>query len=214
MTQPESPELTKLKKKILALLAKAERTDNEHEAASFGAKARALMEEHQLTMAQLDQTQDELGRTLIVLKYGDACWVNLAASAATYLGCYALLTSTWQDGKSRKAIIFVGRASARAVAEIMYPFWYRCCLRAGQRLHKERGLEGHPRRSIAEVAVAFAIRLSQLTPIIARESLREAESWDKAQRTVDTKHHKIKVTRPGLDTWAAASQLPVDMQLG
>ena len=79
--------IIKLKKRILKILEKAEKTNHPAEAASLGAKARAMMEEHQLNMVDLDQSKDPMGRTMVFSPGLNREYTILGTATAGFFGC-------------------------------------------------------------------------------------------------------------------------------
>lgn len=112
-----------IKAKIAALLAKAEGTDNEFEAATFMAKVNELLEKHQIEMHEVRQAQGDQdpmgkqkGETNI---YASMLWArDLAGMLARYYGCRLVY---WRRGNHFSYEI-VGRESERTTFELMLPF--------------------------------------------------------------------------------------------
>jgi len=112
-----------IKAKIAALLAKAEGTDNEFEAATFMAKVNELLEKHQIEMHEIRAAQGDQdpmgkqkGETNI---YASMLWARgLASGLAAYYGCRFVY---WKTGNHFKYEV-VGRESARMTFEMMLPF--------------------------------------------------------------------------------------------
>lgn len=113
-----------IKSKIAALLAKAEGTDNEFEAATFMAKVNELLEKHQIDMHEIrshsareeDPMGRERGETNI---YASMLWArNLAGAVARYYGCQFVY---WKK-RNHFTYDIVGRESARTTFELMLPF--------------------------------------------------------------------------------------------
>lgn len=111
-----------IKKKIAALLAKAEGTDNEFEAATFMAKVNELLERHQIEMHEIRSMGDndpmghETGEFNI---YASMSWAKIMAhNLALYYGC----STIWSRHKNHFTYEVVGRESARTTFELMLPF--------------------------------------------------------------------------------------------
>lgn len=113
----------KIKKQIAALLAKAEGTDNEFEAATFMTKVNELLEKYQIEMHEVRQAQGdndpmgkEKGETNI---YASMSWAKDVANAlARYYGCRFVY---WRRGNHTHYEV-IGRESSRATFELMFPF--------------------------------------------------------------------------------------------
>lgn len=207
----DDPKIARLKKRILALLAKADSTEYEAEANSFAEKARALLEEHQLTEYDLRRADDPFGEAVVFCPYDDRAYQFLAGMGARYLGCDCLVSEQFDSarGRLRKAVKFRGRQSARVTAEIMVQFWWRETSRTARRLHRDgkfRGLSVH--RAVMDTMTALGVRLSELAPHPDHEeALAERPDSVRAGR----KTNSLRLTRDGQQ---AASSIPVSMQVG
>src|SRR5690606_808930 len=109
---------------IAALLAKAEKTDNEFEAAAFMAKVNELLEKHQMDLHQIrthagiekDPTGHNAGETNI---YASMIWArDLSGVLATYYGCRLVY---WRK-RNHYHYEVIGRESARTTFELMLPY--------------------------------------------------------------------------------------------
>lgn len=113
-----------IKLKIAALLAKAESTTNEFEAAAFMAKVNELLEKHQLEMHEVrsarENASDPMGKeTGTTNLYASMLWArDLGGALARYYGCRFVY---WKRGNHFTYQI-VGRESARITFELMFPF--------------------------------------------------------------------------------------------
>lgn len=144
-----------IKKKIAALLAKAEGTDNEFEAATFMAKVNELLEKHQIDMYEIrnlgenDPMGHEEGEFNV---YASMTWAKvLAHNLALYYGC----TTIWSRHKNHFTYTVVGRESARTTFELMLPFAVTQLRRAAKKYVEETGVT----RSIAERQIGHALTL-------------------------------------------------------
>lgn len=115
----------KIKETIAKLLAKAEGTRNQHEAAAFMAKVGKMLEEHQISLYEVkthgisnsDPMGKERGTTRL---YASMSWAMLiATSLAHYYGCEFVYR---KDGKNTWNYDIVGRESARTTFELMFPY--------------------------------------------------------------------------------------------
>jgi hypothetical protein len=115
----------KIKSTIAKLLAKAESTKNQHEAAAFMAKVGKMLEEHQISLYEVkthgisnsDPMGKERGTTRL---YASASWALLiATSLAHFYGCEFVYR---KDGKNTWNYDVVGRESARTTFELMFPY--------------------------------------------------------------------------------------------
>lgn len=112
-----------IKSKIAALLAKAEGTDNPHEADTFMAKVNELLERHQMHMHEIRKVmgdQDPMGKidgeTSL---YASMTWArDLGGVLAQLYGCKFIY---WRRGNTFQYSV-IGRDSARITYELMFPF--------------------------------------------------------------------------------------------
>lgn len=113
-----------IKLKIAALLAKAESTTNEFEAAAFMAKVNELLEKHQMEVHEVRSARENAGDPMGKEKgktnlYVSMLWAReLGGALARYYGCKFVF---WKVGNHLKYEI-VGRESARTTFELMFPF--------------------------------------------------------------------------------------------
>lgn len=113
-----------IKLKIAALLAKAESTTNEFEAAAFMAKVNELLEKHQMEMHEVRAARESAGDPMGKEKggtnvYASMLWAReLGGALARYYGCRFVY---WKVKNHLKYEV-VGRESARTTFELMFPF--------------------------------------------------------------------------------------------
>ncbi len=164
MTEVENK---KLADKIRALIAKAEGTDNEHEAEAFMAKALELLDKHRMSIGALKDESDPMGMTNISLKYSDGWRVGIAYSAALYMGCKAVRSREWvmnSNGKLTQETVMrlVGRLGARTTAECMIPYLIASVSRAGSKLAGAGASKAQKVENMARVGTALHERLNKL----------------------------------------------------
>lgn len=115
---------TSIKLKIAALLAKAESSNNEFEAAAFMAKVNELLEKYQLDLHQVrvarDQEADPMGKQAGETNlYASMLWArDLISVLARYYGCRMI----YRRKSNHFAYDLVGRESARITCELMVPY--------------------------------------------------------------------------------------------
>lgn len=129
------PNLDSIKRKISALLAKAQGTDNEHEAEAFMAKAYELLDEHQINVWELRNEEDPFGKDTVLEESTAApTWRrHLLHAVALYYG--ASTVRSWKAQKWVKTgpythgwrsvdytVTVEGRESARITTLLMYPY--------------------------------------------------------------------------------------------
>jgi hypothetical protein len=207
----DSDKIARLKKKILALLAKADSSTHEAERNSFAEKARELLDQHQMTEYDLRRADDMFGESVVFCPYDDRAYRYLAGMGARYLGCDCLSNSMFDPGRARirQVVKFRGRESSRVTSEIMVQFWWRQCSIDARRWHREgrfRGLSVH--RAVMDTMTALGVRLSELTP---HPDLEDAlalrpENVGKARKT-----RALRLTRDGIATAAA---VPLAVPIG
>lgn len=106
-------------RRIRALLAKAEGTDNPNEAAIFMAKVRELLDRYNMTVTDLDKPTSQ--DVLRLLLSGQAMWIKILVSAMVeYYDCAIVFIEEVHDG--RDGGVIYGREGARAVCERMLPY--------------------------------------------------------------------------------------------
>lgn len=206
----DSEKIARLKKKILALLAKADSTEHEAERDSFAAKARALLEEHQLTEYDLRRADDMFGESAIFAPYDDRAYTFLAAAAGRFLGCDCLSSSALDParGKLRNTVKFRGRESCRVTSEIMIQFWWRQCNLDARRDHRAGKFRGSVHRAVMDTMTALAVRLRDLPPHPDyQESLAERPSDVRTAK----KTRALRLTREAVQT---ASSIPLAVPIG
>jgi hypothetical protein len=153
-----------IKTKIAALLAKAESTKNEFEAAAFMAKVNELLEKHQVELYEVrnaagkdnDPMGEEQGTANI---YASMSWANdLAGVLARYYGCR---TVYWRRG-NHTVYRVIGRQSARTTFELMLPFIITQVKLQARQLHQDR--PATLSRWTKNVANALIVRIWKLIP--------------------------------------------------
>ncbi|QWY83387.1 protein of unknown function DUF2786 [Rhizobium phage RHph_X3_2] len=157
-----------IKKKIAALLAKAEGTDNEFEAATFMAKVNELLEKHQVEMHEVRAMgdNDPLSHMTGEFKcYASMSWIKLLAhNLAMYYGC----STIWTKHRNHFSYIVVGRQSARETFELMLPFVVTQLRRAATKLTAEHNVT----LAVAQRQVAHALTLRVHALNVANEKVR------------------------------------------
>lgn len=111
---------SKIKAKIAVLLAKAKGTDNEHEADTFLAKAMELLEQHQLSMADLEDADDPVrhDRGLDCTKWTASWQADIYSALARLYGCRVVKCHQIKG----YTLELVGRESAIVTTELMFPW--------------------------------------------------------------------------------------------
>jgi Protein of unknown function (DUF2786) len=133
--------MEKIIDKIRKLLAKANGTNNEAEAAAFAAKAHELMMANEIGMDDVEEKEEErsVGRDYLDVKYGEPWRRILAAAVADYYLCTFVGSKAYdQKGKIRPRFIFVGRQSRTAVSKEMYLYLEATCVRLAKSFTKDR----------------------------------------------------------------------------
>lgn len=127
----------KIKAKIAALLAKAKGTDNEHEAGTFLAKAMEMLEQHQLTMGDLEDADDPVRHSdgLDCTKWTASWQVDVYRALAHLYGCKSVKVHLMKGFKME----LVGRESSLVTTDLMFDYVKGECNRLGRDLYKAGG---------------------------------------------------------------------------
>lgn len=177
-------DIDSIKRKIAALIAKAEGTDNLNEAMAFMAKANELLERYQLERHEL-HFGDPLGHEASDVSSSDAWIFKVVSASARYWGARVI----WelQTTKIRKPYRVFGPESARVTFNVMRDY-----LLAQVRLQgRIYASEHHVTASVGSrnVGFAFAVRLNQLA---AKNKMRRDEMASRALVPVDLTEQMIK----------------------
>lgn len=124
----------KLIDKIRALKAKAEKTDNEHEAAAFAAKVQELLTKHNLHISDVeidDEEQEDMERVTYDPRYTDPWRRVLCGATARLYMCDIYMDYMWDDKKqkTKTVVVFVGRPHNIVVAQEMFEYLVATTLR-------------------------------------------------------------------------------------
>lgn len=159
----------KVKQQIMALLAKAKGTDNEHEAEAFLAKAMELMQRYQLDVSDMVDADDPILHHvgLSQAESGHAWRWKLYSAVAQLYGCQSIHVDVgyraakpgarptpWYEQR------LVGRESAIITTDLMYPWIVEQVRKAGAEIAKRSGMsaQGQTKR----VAAALISRVYRL----------------------------------------------------
>lgn len=128
---------SKIKSKIAALLAKARGTDNEHEAETFLAKAMQMLEEHQLTLGDVDGADDPIGWNagLDCTKWTASWQADIYSALARLYGCRVVKVHKWKG----YFLELVGRESSIVTTSLMFDYVKGECNRLGRELYANGG---------------------------------------------------------------------------
>lgn len=145
-----------IRDKIRALLAKAQASEHEGEAALFFAKAQELMEDHQVELFEL-HTEDPMGQTVGgFYQSGPTSYKSkVQVSLAYFYGAEAVLRGT----SKRWEVVLVGPESSRMTTEIMTEYvWAQVCKEGGKLAHQGRYNRGE---AIRHIVNALLVRIAQ-----------------------------------------------------
>jgi hypothetical protein len=156
-----------IKARIAKLLAKAEKTTNEFEAAAFMAKVNELLEQHQIEIwevrdaADVDPMGVTLGEAGI---YASMAWgKHLLFKVAKFYHCEAVVYG--YGAKSRRIYKLAGRESCRMTTELMLPFIISQIRQAARKMTKsyaDDGLEMTVSKAERYIADALIDRIAGL----------------------------------------------------
>lgn len=136
MDNKSEKQLARIIKLIKALLAKADSTASEYEATAFTAKAKELLEKHNIKMHQLGLAQitEEVFDKPI-----NALWQKqLSGATALYFGCEAFTRQVRRGGGRAQGagLIFVGQTGAARTAFMMFNYFCDTILKMAQNRKK------------------------------------------------------------------------------
>lgn len=122
--------LNKVKVRIQALLAKANSTDNEHEAEAFLAKVNELLEQYQLDLGDLTSADDPIihHTGMARAESGHAWRWKLYSAVGRLYGCKSIHVDVGlrDNGRGKRVPFYeqrlVGRESAILTTDLMYPW--------------------------------------------------------------------------------------------
>jgi hypothetical protein len=128
----------KIKTRISALLAKAKGTDNEAEAATFIAGAERLLEQYQIDLSELGDSDDKVRHHAGL--DADGKWVaswhrGVYRALGEYYGCKSIKVPTANGYRQE----LVGRESAIVTTDLMFVFIKGECNRLGRQLKQSGG---------------------------------------------------------------------------
>lgn len=160
--------IQKIKQRIMALLAKANGTDNEHEAEAFLAKAMELMQQYQLDVSDMVDADDPIlhHTGLSQAESGHAWRWKLYSAVAQLYGCKSIhVDAGYRPGKNGKLTPWyeqrlVGRESAIITTDLMYPWIVDQVRKAAKDIAKITGMSGQGQAK--RVAAALITRIHKL----------------------------------------------------
>lgn len=198
-----------IKKRIAALLAKAEGTDNQFEADTFMAKVNELLEKHQIEMHEVrkaagdsDPMGKEKGEANI---YASMSWAKDVANAlARYYGCRFIY---WRRG-NHTVYEVVGRESSRATFEMMLPFVLSQVKQQASRIVRAEGSTVSVMSR--EIGQALTIRIFNMIPKVEErraELVRNAlVPVNDVQAFIDAEYAAVKVKKAKQFNYGAAAR--------
>lgn len=211
---------TEIKNRIRAILAKAESTEHEGEAAVFMAKAQELMEKYQVELFEL-HTEDPIGVTMgCEGQQGPPKYkTDVQCYLARYYGCRGITTGTTKHWR----VELVGPESARITTEIMTDFvWAQVCKEAS---HLAKTHPGKNRAMwIRDIAKALCVRLYQLSKAKETQPAKEGTSYslvvvDAVANYLALHYPKLKTGKAKTVSYAkaageAANNIKINQQFG
>jgi hypothetical protein len=185
--------LSAIKTKISALLAKAEGTDNEFEAATFMAKVNELMERYQIERHELGDETDAMGHQRGDFNfYASMTWAKLLIGQVARF--YGTNLVTWKLGNHFKYDV-IGRESARVTTELMIPFIVTQVRQKAGMMARDTGKT----RAICEREIGQALAL-RLHNEVQKDAARRAEHAKNALIPVNENESYMKATYSDLKT--------------
>jgi len=214
-------DMDSIKKKIAALIAKAEGTDNINEAMAFMAKANELLERYQLERHEL-HVDDPFGNTAADCSPSDAWIFKVVGASARYWGAKVV----WEENRRRevnmrKAYRIFGPESARVTHELMIDYLLAQVRRQGRLYGNDHFVS--PSVGSRNVGFAFATRLLELAAQtkVRRDDLaaRALVPVDMTQQMIDGFYGKLRQmakVRTGFTSSAReyADKIQINSQVG
>lgn len=155
----------KIKTRIQALIAKAQSSEHEAEAAAFMAKAQELLEQYQIDLGDLQDGDDpvKVHKSGLERTQKDPTWhKKLYTALGVLYGCKVVYAPTMVRGQWGFRIELTGRESAIITTELMYPWVKGQCEAQGRALSKEMGglTSSQYARRVANALVGRIYRLA------------------------------------------------------
>ena len=149
----------KLIQKITQLLAHAESTNNEHEANTFMEKVHSLLEEHNISLHELGDSDDPIQRDDQELEVSRSLSyaVHLLPALGAYYGCEIV----FHRGHKKNRFICFGRESATMTFHIMAPFILKQVCQQAKALYESGDIATYG-KGLTAVANALTYRLNRL----------------------------------------------------
>jgi hypothetical protein len=221
-------DLSKIKERIAKLLAKAEKTDNEHERETFMAKVNEMLEQYQIELHEIrkmgGKVADPLGNNAGDVASSDAWIFRVTGAAAKYFGCRIVWEQQDRNNMKRKPYRVFGRESGRAVFELMLPYLISQVKQQGRRMSRDLG--DTVSRRTREVGLAFATRLLDLAvqadihrAEVTKNALVPLDVTKETKQMVDNYYPSLK-SAPKMRTGFTASardyanQININTQVG
>ena len=153
-------DMDSIKKRIAALIAKAEGTDNINEAMAFMAKANELLERYQLERHEL-HIDDPFGNDPRDCSPSDAWIFKVVGASARYWGASVVWEETRRrEVNGRKAYRIFGPESARVTHDLMIDYLLAQVRLQGRNYAREHRVTASV--GARNVGFAFANRLNEL----------------------------------------------------
>ena len=206
--------LQKIKQRIMALLAKANGTDNEHEAEAFLGKANDLLQQYQLDIGDLVAGNDPILNHpgLHAAHSGHAWRWKLYHAVGAMYGCKSIMENGLlrdEDGKvvskngkvvDAYTLRLVGRESAIITVDLMYPWIVSQVRAAAKQLAPLTGMseQGQAKR----VAAALINRIWGLVNAEKAQNARQPQTAvaRNALMTLDAVEAKFQELAAGLES--------------
>lgn len=161
-------------RKIAGLMAKANGTENEHEAAAFAAKAQEMLARHNLTEMDVlkqaaKQSGEVVGEMAVDNKYATGWRVDLMNAVCGFYFCRLLLQSYYDTSARggmirRKRFLVIGKPHNAAIASSMFTYLEKTTLRlAREWMRSEYGCRAEQLDFERGCGLRLAQRLREMT---------------------------------------------------